>query len=228
VRFKINSSLDKLWLDSLNCVRVFRAKDLLDAVNKSLGSQSDSFLSDWLEFTNVAIRDNLVFSRGQTVIDSHSNFVGLISEFSEISGFSIGLSERESGLQVISNYSLISKSFSSEWSLWSRVVGVDHGIPDSMEFVSSVVALQREVVSSFVAVRKVFSVSITGVERLMDIPIIVDEKSQGKRFTLLCCVDIFHDRLVGNGICCVTSSKPEVDIWHGHGDVLSVVTELDI
>jgi hypothetical protein len=157
-------------------------------------------LGNWLEFGDVRIWHNLVLTHGQTVIGGDSNGVRLISELAKVSGLSLSLGKSESRVQVISDVSKISPSLLSEWSLWVRVIGVDDVVPDSVELVGRVVVLQSESVSTFVSLRKILGVSITGVKRLMDITIVVDQESQSERFTLIRGVDMRHDCLVSNGI----------------------------
>ena len=161
------------------------SKDLLDAVHKSLSGQGNSFVGDWLELLDVAIWHHLVLARSQTVINSHGDLVGLISKLTEVSGIGLSLREGESGLQVISNGSKVGPGLSSERSFWVFVIGVDNGIPNGVELVSRVVVLQREHVTSFISIREVLCIPITGMERLVDITVVVDQQSQSKGSTLL-------------------------------------------
>jgi len=69
---------------------------LFHSIDKSLGGQRNSPLGNWLEFGDVAVWNNLIFSFGQTVIGGDSNGVGFVSELGEISSVGFGLGESES------------------------------------------------------------------------------------------------------------------------------------
>ena len=217
---KLFSSLDEFLLSSLDSGGL--TEDLFDTVDKSLGGQSNSSLSDRREFSDVAVWDNLVFTGSQTIVSGDSNFVGLVSEFSEVSGVSFRLGERESGMQVVSDMSKISPCVSCEWSLWVRVISVDDIVPNSVELVGTVVALQKEVISTFVSIRKVFGVSITVMKRLMDVTIVMDEKSQSERSSFIFRFGMGHNGLVSKGIFGTPTTEPGEDLRHNRSDVLFV------
>lgn len=225
--FKIILSLDKFKLVLGNRLR-FSSEDLLHAVHKSLGSQRNSLLCDWREFLDIAVRQSLVFSWSNTVVGSHSNGVRLISEFTEVGGFNFGLGEGESRFQIVSDSSLISKCRCGKRSLWVLVIGVDDGIPNSVEFIGSIVALNWNHISTFISIWQILGVSITCMKRLVDITIVVDQKSQSHRFTLFLWLNIFHNSLVGYSILDVIPWEPFENIWHSHWNVLSVVSDVDI
>jgi len=124
--------------------------------------------------------------------------------------------------------SLISPWVWSKWSFWICVISIDNIVPDSMEFICRIVVLKSEHISSLISIRKVFGVSVTSVKRLMDIPIVVDKKSQSERFTLILRLDMLHDSLISNSIFGVTATEPGGYGRHGHRNILFVILDINI
>ena len=93
----------------------------------------------------------------------------------------------------------ISVVWSGGGQMGSVVVLVNDAVPDSMELVGLVVALEWEVVSTLVAFWVLFAVSVAAVEWLMDVTHVVDDETESQRFALVLRLHVLHNGLVGGG-----------------------------
>ena len=200
----------------------------MDHVDESVSGKNNSSLGNWSVLGNVILWENLIFSWGNSVIDMYSDFEGLISEFGEFDGVSLFLSELELSNEIIGEAAEFSPGILGEWSLWCLVVVINNIVPNGMEFVGSIVVLEGEIIATFIALWKVSGVSIRAMEGLVNITHVMDNESEGHRFSFNFTISVFHNSLISKSVRDIFAHKPVVDLWHNSGDVLLVERVLHI
>ena len=108
------------------------------------------------------------------------------------------------------------------------VVLIDDTVPDGMQLISPIVVLKGKIISALVPSWVLLAVSVAAVERLMDVTHVVDDKSKGKRLTLIFSVDVLHDGLIGSSLGNISTTKPIIDVWHSRCDVLRKVSYFEV
>ena len=208
--------------------------DRLDHIGKSLGSKNNSLFSNWSVFGDVGAWKHDVFAGCESVVDVGSDREGLVSERGEVGCLDLG--RWELAFELSGEFiSLVTEFLPGDSAVRSRsgqmssiVILVNDTVPDGVELVSLVMALEGEVVSTLVASWVLLAVSVAAVEWLMDVTHVVDDESESKGFTLIFRVGVFHDGLVGRSLGGVTTTEPFVDVWHSSGNVLWKVPNVEV
>lgn len=107
------------------------------------------------------------------------------------------------------------------------MVVIDDGIPNGVQFVSCIVILQWEVVASFVAIWMFSCVSISDMEWLMYVTIIMDEKTESLGSALFLGLSTSHNSGVSKAIRVWVSLQPCVKLWHDGGHVLQSMFDIE-
>lgn len=190
------------------------SKQLLNGISQSIRSNDNSLLGDWCVLGNVLLWNNLVLALSKAVIDVLSNGERLISKLGEVQRLVCAGWDLDTGHVILSHGTELSPSIAGEWSLDALVVGVDGGVPDGVEFISSVVILEEEVIASSVTAWFVFGVSIGVVEGLMHVTVEMNEKTEGLGLALILRFGVLHNGGVGEGARVRLTIKPVIQLRH--------------
>lgn len=182
---------------------VFGIEDLFDEIDQSVSGKDDPSLSDWSPLDNVLLWHHLIFTLFESIINIDGDLERFVLELFEVNSFNLRFVERELSDKVVSEGTKIEPCVLGERSLWVLVVRVDDVVPDGMKLVCGVVVLESESVSTFVSFWKFLGVSVTAVERLVNVSHVVDNESQSKGLSfVLAAMDSlqFHHGLVSDGV----------------------------
>jgi len=157
----------------------------------------NSLSSNWVVLIDVRLRNDLILSFCKSIIDVLGDSGRLVSEFSKIKSFHISLRYAKSLEEVISCGFEVSPGGSGERSLWALMVLVDDGIPNSVELIGSVVALEEEIIATFVSCWLGLGVSIGDMKWLMYVTIIMNQKTECNGFTFILRFGMRHNGGVG-------------------------------
>ena len=196
-----------------------------------MSGESNSSFGDWTILVDIVSWNNLIFTLSEAIVNMLGDLEGFILERCEINGIGLRFRELELFDKIISKTSKSEPGILSERSLRVLVVLVNHVIPDGMKFTCGVVVLKDERITTFVTSWVLIGVSVTAVERLMNISHVVDNESESKGLGFfVAAVDSrqFADGLVSDCVGGIFALEPLVDCWHSHGDVLDIVCNLHL